>query len=76
MSPLENLVFSEKIQQSTFQEILASLDHVSANFVSREEFEGKWWEFMEASGESDEFLTVLYALSSPWSHDTRTSSYH
>ncbi len=55
MSPLENLVFSEQIQQSTFQEILASLDHISAEFVSREEFEGKRWEFLEASGERDKF---------------------
>ena len=66
MSPLENLVFPEQIQQSTFQEILASLDHVSAEFVSREEFEGKWWEFLEASGESDEFWQ-FYTLFLP--HD-------
>ena len=55
MSPLENLVFPEQIQQSAFQEVLESLDHVSAEFVSREEFEGKRWEFLQASGERDKF---------------------
>ena len=46
-SPLEKNYFEDQAEYGAFREILWALDHITPEYISREEFNSKKWDFLK-----------------------------